>query len=130
MGLYWRATALVLMALLLGLSLGKEQSFGMLLTLAACVLAATAAMEYLEPVVSFLRELESLGSLRGDFLGILLKAAGIGLVSQIAGSVCADGGNSALAGEVRLLGSAAVLYVSLPLFTGLLNLIQEILGEL
>lgn len=63
-------------------------------------------------------------------LGLLLKAVGIGLVSQIAGAVCTDAGNGALARQLQLLGNAAILYLSLPLFSGLLELLQEILGEL
>lgn len=130
MALYWKATALVMVALLLGLTLRREQNFALLLAIAACAMASMAAVTYLEPVVDFLRELEALGDLSGDMLGLLLKAVGIGLISQIAGAVCTDAGNDALARQLQLLGSAAILYLSLPLFSGLLELLQEILGEL
>lgn len=130
MALYWKATALVMVALLLGLTLRREQNFALLLAIAACAMASMAAVTYLEPVVDFLRELEALGDLSGDMLGLLLKAVGIGLISQIAGAVCTDAGNGALARQLQLLGSAAILYLSLPLFSGLLELLQEILGEL
>lgn len=129
MGLFWKAVGLALLTLILGLSQSKRD-YTLLLTAAACAMVAMAAVEYLSPVVDFLRELEALGRLRGDLLGVLLKAVGIGLVVQIAGMVCADGGNGSLAQQLELLGSAAILYLSLPVFSGLLTLIQEILGEL
>lgn len=63
-------------------------------------------------------------------LGILLKAVGIGLVSEIAGLVCTDAGNGSLGKALQMLGSAVILYLSLPIFTAILELIREILREL
>ena len=86
--------------------------------------------QVLEPVLDFLRELETLGDLQGDMLGILLKAVGIGLVSEIAGLVCTDAGNGSLGKTLQMLGSVVILYLSLPIFTAMLELIREILREL
>ena len=131
MGLFWKAAGAVLIAVVLGLSLGKqEKDFAVLLTLAVCCMVMAIAVSYLEPVLDFLRELEALGDLQGDMLGILLKAVGIGLVAEIAGMVCIDAGNGSLGKQLQMLGSAAILYLSIPIFSALLSLIQEILGEL
>ena len=88
------------------------------------------AFSYLEPVLDFLRELEAIGDLQADMLGILLKAVGIGIVAEIAGMICCDAGNASLGKTVQLLGSAVILYLSIPVFSALLELIQTILGEL
>lgn len=131
MALFWKATAGVLLAVVLGLTLGKqEKDLSILLTMAVCCMAAMIAISYLEPVLDFLRELEALGDLQGDMLGILLKAVGIGLVAEIAGMVCNDAGNSSLGKTIQMLGSAVILYLSIPIFSALLTLIREILGEL
>lgn len=130
MSLFWKAAAVVLLAVVLGLSLGKQKDIGVLLTMAVCCMVAMIAIFYLEPVLDFLRELETLGDLQGDMLGILLKAVGIGLVSEIAGLVCTDAGNGSLGKTLQMLGSAVILYLSLPIFTAMLELIREILREL
>ena len=122
--------AWVLLAVVLGLSLGKQKDIGVLLTMAVCCMVAMIAISYLEPVLDFLRELDTLGDLQGDMLGILLKAVGIGLVSEIAGLVCTDAGNGSLGKTLQMLGSAVILYLSLPIFTAMLELIREILREL
>ena len=122
MSLFWKAAAAVLLAVVLGLSLGKQKDIGVLLTMAVCCMVAMIAISYLEPVLDFLRELET--------LGILLKAVGIGLVSEIAGLVCTDAGNGSLGKTLQMLGSAVILYLSLPIFTAMLELIREILREL
>ena len=126
MSLFWKAAAAVLLAL----SLGKQKDIGVLLTMAVCCMVTMIAISYLEPVLDFLRELETLGDLQGDMLGILLKAVGIGLVSEIAGLVCTDAGNGSLGKTLQMLGSAVILYLSLPIFTAMLELIREILREL
>ena len=121
MSLFWKAAAAVLLAVVLGPSLGKQKDIGVLLTMAVCCMVAMIAISYLEPVLDFLRELETLGDLQGDMLGILLKAVGIGLVSEIAGLVCTDAGNGSLGKTLQLLGSAVILYLSLPIFTGVMS---------
>lgn len=127
MGLFWKAVGFALIALLLGLCLEKGE-FALVLTAAACAMVAYAGATFLEPVLTLAGELAELGQL--DMLDTLLRCVGVGLVAQLAGMVCADAGNTALGRQVQLMGSAAVLYLSLSILTGLLSLIQEILGEL
>lgn len=129
MGLYWKAAAGVLLAVVLILMLGRQE-MGTLLRIAVCAMAACAAIGYLEPVMELLDSLEALGELDGEMLTILLKAVGIGLVTEIACMVCADSGNSALGKALQLLGTAVILWLSLPLFTALLDLIREMLEKL
>lgn len=131
MELFWKAAAAALIAVVLGLALGKQgKDFSILLIVAVCAMTAVIVLTYLEPMLDFLRELESLGDLQGDMLGILLKAVGIGLVAEIAGMICSDAGNASLGKTLQMLGSAAILYLSIPIFNAFLKLIQEILGEL
>ena len=131
MGYFWKATAAVLVAVVLSLALDRQgKDFSVMLTMAVCAMAAGAAFVYLEPVLDFLWELEELAGLREDMLGILLKAVGIGLVAELGAMVCADGGNASLGKQLQMLGSTVILYLSLPVFRSLLNLIQDILGQL
>ena len=97
MAIFWKAAAAALITVILGLALGKqEKDIGVILSIAVCCMITVSALVYLEPVLEFLRELEGLGNLQGDFLGILLKVFGIGLVAEIASTVCAEAGNSSL----------------------------------
>ena len=131
MGYFWKATAAVLIAVVLGLTLEKQgKDFSVLLTMAVCCMVAAAAFSYLEPVLDFLWELEEMASVQGEMLSLLLKAVGIGLVSELAAMICTDGGNASLGKQLQMLGGAAILYISLPIFRSMLSLIQEILGQL
>ena len=126
MGLYWKTAAAVLVAVVLILMLGRQE-MGMLLRLAVCVMVLAVAMTYLEPVLELVDTLKELGNLEGDLITILMKAVGIGLVTEVAVLVCTDSGNNSMGKALQLLGTVVILWLSLPLFTGLLELIQEIL---
>ena len=130
MELFWKCVAGVLIAAILGPVLGQqEKGISVMLSVAVCAMGAVILLSYLEPVLDFLWELEAMADLREDMLGILLKAVGIGLVAELASVICSDGGNASLGKQMQLLGSAVILYISLPVFRSLLQLIQRILGE-
>ena len=129
MALYLKCAAAALMGVVLILALGRKDQ-GLLLSLAICVMIAMAAADYLDPVLELLRMLEKLGELDGGMTAILFKCVGIGLITEIAGMVCIDSGNTSMAKALQLLGTAVVLWLSVPLFNGLLELIQEILEGL
>lgn len=131
MELFLQATAAVMLAVILGLSLGKQgKELGILLTIAVCVMVFAVSFTFLEPVIELLDSLEATAQLQGGMLEILLKAVGIGLVAEIAALVCADAGNGSLGKALQLLASAVILWLSVPVFTALMNLIRQILGEL
>lgn len=129
MELYFKGAAGILLAAVLGLALQKqEKDLSAVLTAAVIAMAAVLMLRLLEPVTELLRQLEQVGNLRSDALELLLKAAGIGLTAEVAGLVCADAGNAALAKMLRLLGTAAILCLSVPTFTALLECITEMVG--
>ena len=129
MELYFKGAAGILLAAVLVLALQKqEKDLSAVLTAAVIAMAAVLMLRLLEPVTELLRQLEQVGNLRSDALELLLKAAGIGLTAEVAGLVCADAGNAALAKMLRLLGTAAILCLSVPMFTALLECITEMVG--
>lgn len=130
MELYLQSTALVLIAVILGLMLsGQHKSIATLLSLAVCCMLCVSAVRYLSPVMDLLTRLRDLAGVSGQMLSILIKAAGIGLLSELACLVCADAGDSALGKAVQFLSNGVILWISLPLMEQLLEILQEVLGK-
>lgn len=126
-----KAIAGVLIATVLGLVLSRQgKDITALLTIAVCCMVITAAATYLRPVVEFFEKLESIGKLDSGMLTILLKAVGIGLLAEVTNLICADAGNAALGKTLQILASAVILWISIPLLTSLIDLVEEILGEI
>lgn len=127
---FWQGAAAVLVAVVLLLALGKQgKEAGLLLSLAVCCMLGVLALSYLEPVVALVRRLQDMTGLDSEMLGVLLKAVGIGIVGEIASLICADAGNAALGKALQLLSAAVILWLSIPLVNALLELLQEMLGE-
>lgn len=131
MDTFVKATAGVLITVVLGLTLAKQgKDISLLLTVAVCCMILSAAMTYLQPVVSFLTKLQSVGNLDQELVTILMKAAGIGLLAEIVGLVCADAGNASLGKGIQLLATSVILWLSTPLFEQLIELVEDILGAI
>lgn len=127
---FWKASAAVLLTVVLVLALGKrEKDISVLLTMAVCCMVTAVAMSYLEPVLDLLWEVEAMANVQDGMMEILMKTVGIGLVVEIAGMICSDAGNSSLGKTIHMLGTVVILSLSIPLFRGFLTLIQEILGQ-
>ena len=127
---FWKASAAVLLTVVLVLALGKrEKDISVLLTMAVCCMVTAVAMSYLEPVLDLLWEVEAMANVQDGMMEILMKTVGIGLVVEIAGMICTDAGNSSLGKTIQMLGTVVILSLSIPLFRGFLTLIQEILGQ-
>ena len=125
---FFQAAGAVLITLVLCLTVGSQnKSFSTLLAMFVCVMVLIMGLGYLAPVSEFLEELEALGNLSGDMVKILLKTALIGMLTEICALLCADGGNASLAQALRIMGAAVILCLSMPVFRGLLDLVQRIL---
>ena len=116
------ATAAGLVGTVLALILGQYRpEFRMLVTAAVTLLLMAMVLEQLSPVLEQLRSTMELTGLTGDYAAVLFKAVGICLLTQLAGDVCRDSGESSIASKIELAGRAAILLTAMPL-------IQEVLA--
>ena len=129
MEIFLRAAALAVVCTVLTVAVRKEtKELGLLLSLAGCVLLVGLTWEFLTPVLEFLRRLTRLSGLSGELVGILLKITGVSLLGEAACSVCEDAGESTLGKITKFCTGTTVLYLSLPLFQGVLDLVEDLLG--
>ena len=109
---------------------GKNGEIALLLSIACCCIALFGVVQILTPVRDFIDALMITSQIDTDLIKNLMKILGIGLIGEITSSVCADSGNTAIGKTVQLAATAMILYLSLPLFTALLELVERIMGNL
>ncbi len=63
----------------------------------------------------------------GDVSGAVLKAAGIAIVAELGGQLCADAGESALGGRVALASRVAMLGLCGPMLAELVDALRSAL---
>lgn len=126
-----RASAGVLLAVILSIALRyKGGEISVLLSLAVCVMVGALAMHYCEPVITFLKSLQIRAAISGEMFSILLKIVGVGMICEVVSLICCDAGNASMGKVLQILGVAVMLYLSLPLFESLLELVEDILGNI
>lgn len=126
---FLQGTAGILAAVLLWIILSKQsKEYALIVSIGACCLVLILIFRFLEPVVDLLNQLQSIGSLQPEWLSIMLKAVGIGLVVEMGSLICTDAGNASLAKVLQILGTVVVLWLSIPVMNSLLDLLKDILG--
>ena len=126
MDVFLEACALALAAVILIPVVKQSRELGTLLSLGVCAMICISAAMLLEDRKS----VRQAGDLDSGFLPVLLKACGIGLLSQLAVMICTDAGENAMGRAVGFLANAAVLLLSLPMLRQLLELLEEVLGRI
>lgn len=106
----------------------KNGEAALLLTLAACVVIALLLTQMVEPVLEFLRKLRDLTGLDETLMTPMVKAIGIGILTQICANVCLDAGESAIAKLVELCGGILTIYVALPLLEAVIDMVETMSG--
>lgn len=129
MDIIFKTISGILIALVLCHALNKQgKDISVLLAITVCCIVTTAAISYLSPVMDFFKGLQATGNLNTEMMQIMLKAVGIGLLTEITVQICADMGNASLGKSLQILSAAAMLWLSLPLFRQLLELLDTVLG--
>lgn len=98
------------------------------LSLLAGVLVVGMLLRQLSPFVAALRRMTALGGVGENHLGVVLRGAGICLVTQLAADTCRDAGDSALAGKAELTGRVLLLLLAVPLYEEILVLIVRMVN--
>ena len=123
-----KATCGILIAVVLAQVISKQgKDISLLLIVAVCCMVMTAAAAFIEPVLDFFQHLQLLGQLNGGLMKTLLKAVGIGVLTELTVLICSDMGHAALGKSLQLLATVSILWLSLPLFEELLQLLESVL---
>ena len=114
----------LLCAAFLSLTLrGQRPELAMGIGLAAGVLVLWTVLEQVTPLLGTLRRLVASAGISASHFAVVLKAMGMGLLTQMTADTCRDAGESALAGKAELAGRVFMLLLSVPLFEELLAMV-------
>ena len=106
------------------LKVGKPE-FAMVVSLAACVLILLFAGGTLASLVGDLKKLFSYITLPEGYLKILFKILGVAYLAEFGSALCKDAGQSAISGQIELVGKLTILAISMPVVTALFETIAR-----
>ena len=98
-----------------------KPEYAMLISLAAAGLIFGMLVVELIPAFSTMRSLMKQVSFSGEYIKILIKCLGICYLCELAGLICKESGQLAIASKIELAGKVAILLLCLPMFEALLG---------
>lgn len=106
----------------------QRPELAMCLGLAAAAAVTILLVRQIAPLISTMRRLLAMTTLPSEGFGVVLKAAGVCLLTQMAADTCRDAGETALASKAELAGRVLMLMLAVPLFEELLSLVTTLIG--
>ena len=76
----------------------------------------------MSPILSVMRDLLGKLDIKSEYIVVIVKSLGICYITQLACDTCRDAGQSAIATKIELAGKVAIVLLSLPMFTELLDI--------
>ena len=101
--------------------------FAPFVRMAGNVAIVTVAVTLFIPTVAYIRSLFA-GSSLGEYGGIITKALGIAVLTQLCADICRDCGESSVASGVELIGKLEMLVLCFPMIEKLLDSVREVMS--
>ena len=123
-----KIAVLSISGVLLALTLKQTKpEYSFLISMAVCSCIFLYILSKLRTALGYIGQLETLVSMAGVYLDTVLKMLGITYITQFAADVCRDAGYQAVSGQIELFAKVAVLFLSFPVLTALVQTIGEVL---
>lgn len=97
-------------------------------SIACGILIMCSVISMLAPAAELISQLTASAGLDCGYTRTLFKALAVCYITQLGSDCCKDAGESAIAGKVELAGKAAVVVISLPVFSSLAEVVMKLIG--
>ena len=126
---YRIAAVAVIVALMCCIIRDHAPSLAVVLSIGACVAVLLVSLQFLAPVLQVVKRLQELTGLSDSAVAPMLKIAGIGILTQVCGTVCEDAGEKTLHNAVQIGGTFLCLHAAMPLLSSVLDLLEDMLTK-
>ena len=128
MDIFVKVLGISVIGVILCLILSKNgKDFAVVISILSCCIIVTATVSFLDPVIQLIDKIRTLASMKEMYLGILLKAVGISFLGDTVSTVCCDAGYASIGKTLSFMTTVVVLWISLPLINGMLDLVSSVL---
>lgn len=122
MSAVFQAAGVAVVCAVLALTLKKDSApLGWCLALAGGLVILWLGLDTLREGFAELGALLAMSGLNGDIYLPVVRVVAIGVLVRLAGALCKDAGQSALAAKLELVGTAAAVASCVPLFRQVLQ---------
>ena len=106
----------------------RVEELALVMTVLCIAVLSFFAVTMLQPVLDTVSRLEELSGINTAVMAPVFKTALIGILTNVGAGICADSGEGGIAKMVELCGTVMALYLSTPLISAVLELLDSLLG--
>ena len=101
-----------------------SKEISLIITLSCCTVILLYILKMIVPVVEYVRDLTR--NIYFDRFDVVLKAVGVGMITQFVSDTAIDCGNRSLANQMIFAGRICVLMLAIPVFVQVLGIIERL----
>lgn len=102
-------------------------SFSFGIKMGATVILGGALVIMIQPVLTSIYSIASVGSMAGEYTDIVIRSLGVAILAHICADICRDCNESSAAGAVILAGKIEIIILCLPMIEKIISYALEIL---
>jgi len=106
-----------------------KPEFSIHLVLSTVLIIFLLIISKLEIVLSFFQSISSEININKIYFPIILKILGVSYVADFTAQICKDAGEGAIANKVEFAGKVIIMYIALPVFLSIIDLINRLIPE-
>ena len=104
-----------------------RNDFAIIISVVGGIIITFYIFSYMSGIFDIFNGIFKITGVNGSVYAIILKIIGIAYLTEFTANICSDTGNSSLGDKVLLGGKIIILVMALPIVTGILNIVMELL---
>ncbi len=129
MNIFALAALGIIGALLAIMLKNTRPELALLVSLATCILILLYAIKGLGNVFDQLTYIIEKSGINEKYFEIAVKACIIAYITQFASELCKDAGEGAIAVKLEMAGKISIVILAMPVISGFINIISELLDK-
>lgn len=108
---------------------GYRPEFSVYISITCGIVLFMSAAVRFSDILSVISDVFSRSEQANIYFPILLKILAIAYLTDFVSQICRDAGEAGIASKTEMAGKIFILYVSLPVFTSILSMIDMLMGS-
>ena len=101
--------------------------FSIIATVVAGIILLVSLVGYFTDIVDKFEQIVSVTGINDDIFSVVLKVVGLSYITQFSADICKDFGVNSIAQKVELAGKIAIFTVALPIGSGMISIVMDLL---
>ncbi|MCI8285276.1 MAG: stage III sporulation protein AD [Firmicutes bacterium] len=101
--------------------------FSIYISIACGILLFVTVLSQLTDIMAYINEIFNKSGYGKTYFPILLKVLAIAYLTDFITQICRDAGENGIASKTEMAGKIFILYVSLPVFTSIVSMLEILL---